>query len=311
MENLDYFIGVDISKNSLDICVLYDEKHTEFFKIQNTYETIKSFFLVFDISKIVVCFESTSNYGVLLSKFLTDYKIIYSEINSFKASLFLRHLSHIKTDLQDSFGLAFYCKKFANFIIHSKFNSKFKLIRSYNSTRSLIVKMETQIKNFEKSQEFINDENLKNIIISLKNNLKNLSEKLLNLSYEILKIEIPQTDEILKNNKGFGKILALNLFPVLFYNKNKNAKQIISYLGLSPIVYQSGISVKKNPHINKIGNPYIRKILFFSALSCIKHNEIFKSRYERMLLNNKPKKVAIVAVCCAIIRYLKSYYFKD
>lgn len=44
MENLDYFIGVDISKNSLDICVLYDEKHTEFFKIQNTYETIKSFF---------------------------------------------------------------------------------------------------------------------------------------------------------------------------------------------------------------------------------------------------------------------------
>ena len=82
-------------------------------------------------------------------------------------------------------------------------------------------------------------------------------------------------------------------------------------MGLSPRIYESGISVKKSQKINKVGNSNIRRILYLSALSCIRHNEVFKQRYERLLLNNKSKKVAIVAVMCAIIRYLKSRYFKD
>ncbi|PSM52081.1 transposase, IS110 family [Campylobacter blaseri] len=274
-----YYVGVDVSKNTLDICFLSsNKKDKSFYKIPNNQENINSFFNSFKKDEIIVCFESTNNYHIELSKFLTKNKIVYSELSSFKTSLFLKHLSHIKTDITDSYGIAYYCANFTNDIIASKYNSQYKLIKSYHSTYNLFVKMQTQIKNFEKSQISVNDEILKDLIKELKLNLTKLLNKIELITYEILKKEIPQTEKIVNNNKGLGKNIAITLFPVLYYSKDKNYKQIISYLGLSPRIYESGISVKKNQHINKIGNSNIRKALFLSALSCIRFNPIFKNK---------------------------------
>lgn len=312
LDSIKYFVGVDISKDTLDICFLtIDETKKDFYKIKNNHTNIKALFDSFKFNEIAVCYEATNNYHIEFAKYLTNQKISYSEINAYKSSLFLKHLTHIKTDITDSYGLAYYCKHFGNTFIQSKFNSKYKLIQSYNSTYSIVVKMQTQLKNFEKSQISANDETLKQIIVNLKNIIKQTLKRLEDIAYELLKDEIPVTDEIINSNKGIGKSLALSLFPILHYNKNKSSKEIISYLGLSPRIYESGISVKKSQKINKIGNSNIRRILYLSALSCIRHNEVFKQRYERLLTNNKSKKVAIVAVMCAIIRYLKSRYFKD
>lgn len=132
-----------------------------------------------------------------------------------------------------------------------------------------------------------------------------------NTKFKLLKLEIPQTEQIIKENKGFGKSLALSLFPIMQYNKDRSAKQIISYIRLSPKIFESGSSIKKKQTINKMGNSKVRRILYLSAMSCIRYNEVFKKRYEKLLAKGKSKKVAIVAIMCAIIRYLKAYYFTD
>lgn len=309
---LKFYVGVDISKDTLDICFLdKSTKKTVFYKIPNNTKSIESLFQIYKSDEICVCFETTANYNVSLAKYLYLNKIVYSELNPYKSSLFLRHLTNIKTDITDSYGLALYCSIFKNDLIESKFNSKYKLIKSYISTHKLLTKIQTQIKNFEKSQIDVNDDVLRSVISDMKKGLRNLLKKLDDICYELLKDEIPQTDEILKNSKGIGKSLAISLFPILHFNKDKSSKQIISYLGLKPKTYESGISVKKNPHITKTGNNEVRKMLFLSALSCIRFNPHFKERYEKLISNGKPKKVAIVAVMCAIIRYLKSYYFSE
>ena len=95
------------------------------------------------------------------------------------------------------------------------------------------------------------------------------------------------------------------------YNKDKNYKQIISFLGLSPRVFQSGTSVLKYPHIDKKGQSKVIIDLYICALSCIRYNEYFKTKFDRLLANGKPKMVAIIAVMCQMIKYLKLRYFSD
>ena len=342
LSNVKNFIGVDISKDTLDICVLnyklakqskanldqvdkanldqgdktnleqtQSKEQKQFFKIPNNPNSIKAFFMNFNPNQTAVTFESTNNYGVNLAKTLSELKIPFQELNAYKSSLFLKHLSYIKTDITDSYGLAYYCANFSNIFIQSKFNPNFKLIKSYQTTLNMLSKMQTQMKNLEKSQIGVNDEYLKQAINSFKLTIKSLFTKLEDFTYEILSQEIPQTKEIIENNKGFGKSLAIAIFPIMQYNKDKNYKQIISFLGLSPRVFQSGTSVLKSPHIDKKGPSKARKALFLSALSCIRYNEYFKAKFDRLLANGKPKMVAIIAVMCQMIKYLKLRYFSD
>lgn len=307
-----FFCGIDVSKDKIDICFLgkNDNSKPKYETIPNIYNMIYTYFSTFKFDELVVVFESTSNYHIFLQQVLSTLKIKYNVLNPMKSSLFLRHLTHIKNDATDSLGLAIYSKTFSIDLFPDKFSNEYKLLKSYSSTLNLLQKINTQIKNFEKSQAYVNDEILKNTIKDLKLYVKDIHKKLRAINYELLKTFIPNCDEILSQNKGIGIDLAIVLFPILHFNKDKSIKQVISFLGLSPRVYESGSSIKKSSKINKIGSNNIRRVLYMSALSCIQFNEIFKERYDRLLLKNKPKKVAIVSVMCAIVRYLKSIYFK-
>ena len=156
LSNVKNFIGVDISKDTLDICVLnyklakqskanldqadkanldqtQSKEQKQFFKIPNNSNSIKAFFMNFNPNQTAVTFESTNNYGVNLAKTLSELKIPFQELNAYKSSLFLKHLSYIKTDITDSYGLAYYCANFSNIFIQSKFNPNFKLINFYKA----------------------------------------------------------------------------------------------------------------------------------------------------------------------------------
>ena len=64
----------------------------------------------------------------------------------------------------------------------------------------------------------------------------------------------------------------------------------------------------KSPKINKRGSSAIRRVLFLTALISSRYNDKFKQRYETLVSKGKKKKVALVAVMCAIVRYLKSLF---
>ena len=112
---------------------------------------------------------------------------------------FLKHLSYIKTDITDSYGLAvtasiyfarlcenqFKCALFANinstapiFQTYSFKANLIKILNSYQTTLNMLSKMQTQMKNLEKSQIGVNDEYLKQAINSFKLTIKSLFTKL-------------------------------------------------------------------------------------------------------------------------------------
>ena len=305
-----YFVGADVSKEKIDFCFLtsFENAKPKFISLPNEINTLKAYFQSFVKDDVFVVFEHTNNYHKPLQSMLTELKIKHSVLNPAKTSHFLKHLTFQKSDITDAYGLALYCKIFKADLNPSRYNHEYNLIKSYNSTILLLSKIQTQLKNFKKSQEFVADIELSNLIQNLTLQVKKTQEKLKLLAYEILKSFVPNCEMIIENNKGFGIDLALNLFPQLHFNRAKSEKQFISFLGLSPRIYESGSSVHKSPKINKRGSSAIRRVLFLAALVSFRYNDKFKQRYDNLIAKGKNKKVAIVAVMCAIVRYLKSLF---
>lgn len=306
----NFFVGADVSREKIDFCFLSSNENSKskFVSFSNEVNTLKAYFQSFIKDDIFVVFEHTNNYHKPLQSVLSDLHIKHSVLNPAKTSHFLKHLTLQKSDVTDAYGLALYCKIFKADLNPSQYNHEYNLIKSYNSTILLLSKIQTQLKNFKKSQEFVTDTDLSNLLQSLTLQVKKTQEKLKLIAYEILKSFIPNCETIVNNNKGFGIDLALNLFPHLHFNRAKSEKQFISFLGLSPRIYESGSSVHKLPKINKRGSSAIRRALFLTALVSSRYNDKFKQRYENLVARGKNKKVAIVAIMCAIVRYLKSLF---
>ena len=102
---------------------------------------------------------------------------------------------------------------------------------------------------------------------------------------------------------GLGKKTAVMLLVATNYFKNfETASQLCCYAGLTPVIRQSGTSVKGKPRISKIGNPKLRNLLFMCAFNACKCNKACKELYERIVAKGKSKKLALIAVCNKLLK---------
>jgi transposase len=96
---------------------------------------------------------------------------------------------------------------------------------------------------------------------------------------------------------GIGRKTAVVLPAVTDGMKEfESAKQLSSYFGLCPRIYDSGSPVKGEARICKMGMASIRELLYLCSLSAIRCNEACRELYERLLKNGKAKKLALIAV---------------
>lgn len=79
-------------------------------------------------------------------------------------------------------------------------------------------------------------------------------------------------------------------------------KQVISYFGLAPRIYESGSSVRGRNHICKMGMGQMRKVLYMAATAAIRCNQACKELYERLRAKGKPYKVALIAAVNKLIK---------
>ena len=76
----------------------------------------------------------------------------------------------------------------------------------------------------------------------------------------------------------------------------RNRAQLVSFAGYDVAQRESGSSIKGKTRISKKGNRYIRRALFFPAISVVKYHEEFKQIYLRIFDRTKIKMKGYVAV---------------
>lgn len=75
-----------------------------------------------------------------------------------------------------------------------------------------------------------------------------------------------------------------------------SSKALVKLAGLIPKEFRSGSSIHKKAIISKKGNPYLRTIAYYMAISCVKRNHRLSQYYKHLISKGKPKMVAICAV---------------
>ena len=88
----------------------------------------------------------------------------------------------------------------------------------------------------------------------------------------------------------------------MFMEDFESAKQLSSYFGIAPRLYESGTSIKCKSKICKMGMGLVRKLLYLCALSAVKCNKKCKDLYERLLEKGKSKKKGLTAVANKLLR---------
>lgn len=97
--------------------------------------------------------------------------------------------------------------------------------------------------------------------------------------------------------KGVGLITAITVVAETDgFNLIRNSRQLVCFAGYDVVNKQSGTSVNTRPRISHKGNKYIRKALYFPAITAVKHEEFFGNFYKRLLDRQKIKMKSYVAV---------------
>ena len=100
---------------------------------------------------------------------------------------------------------------------------------------------------------------------------------------------------------GIKNAIALLVATNAFSNF-RSAKQVASYIGICPRIYQSGSSIRGKGSITKMGDKRVRTLLYLAARSAARHNTACKKMYERLTDNGKADKLAIIAVANKLLK---------
>ncbi len=96
---------------------------------------------------------------------------------------------------------------------------------------------------------------------------------------------------------GVGELTAVTvLAETNGFELIRNKKQLASYAGLDVIEKTSGTSIKGKTRISKKGNRNLRKAMHLPALTAIKHVDVYRELYARLVSKNGIKMKGVVAV---------------
>jgi len=298
-KDIKYF-GIDISKDVFDIC----DNNYVYYQFKNNPSGFKKLIKLLDFNSICVM-EATGYYHVRLAYFLIENGFHVSVVNPLKVRRYIQmRLSKIKTDKSDSKMIYDYAKDQRPELWFGQSKTQQESLQ-ISRLLSIYSKQSTQLKNKIHGESTLGNPS-KIVDRSLKRQLKNLQKEMKNLEEALLKnvkSEYQESLSLLKSIPGIGdKTASMLLVFTDGFNRFESSKELCSYAGITPIIRQSGSSVKGRPRISKMGNPKLRNLLFMCSFNACKYNKACKALFDRIVSKGKSKKLALIAVCNKLLK---------
>jgi len=107
--------------------------------------------------------------------------------------------------------------------------------------------------------------------------------------------------ECLESIKGVGAVSALALAAEL--PRGRAARQVACWAGVTPGEFESGSSVRKKPRLCKKGSDYVRKLLYWPAITALRCNPAMQEFGERMKKSDHSKMQVVGAAMHKLLRW--------
>jgi transposase len=102
--------------------------------------------------------------------------------------------------------------------------------------------------------------------------------------------------ELLGSIKGVGRQTATTVLAELPPVEHlRSAESAAAYCGLAPAEFTSGKSVRRRTRLSKAGNARLRTALYLPTLTAIRFNPVLKRFFERLVAAGKPRMQAVGA----------------
>ena len=289
------FIGVDVSKDHLDIC---SDQETAPTRIANQPREINRWLKSLPAGPVCLALEATSTYHLEIAvraykAGLTVYLIDGYRLNRYRDSIGQR----AKTDAADAQLILRYLQREHDSLKPWVPPAKAYLrLQSLLRRRALLVKSKTAIR-----QSF-------RLLPELKRSGKALVKKIENLDRQIVRQILKTLKEAgwrsdfqrCRAIEGFGEVISAAMTMAFHRGSFKNSDAFVAFLGLDVRVRDSGNSRGKRK-LTKKGDPELRRLLYLAAMNAIKYNP-WKALYQRYLDRGFKKTQALIIIARKLAR---------
>ena len=288
---IEITIGIDISKDHLDVHRLPDGKARRFANTRPGHKALITWLQPTPPARVV--YEPTGPYHRAFERALEDAGFPMAKVNPRFARRFAEALGTLaKTDRADAALLARMGAVLA-LPVRPVATPAMRELEELLGARDALIKEQTATKNREKTltlpllkhQHTARLEQIETDLAAVDREIQTriTADKILKERFDIL-ISIP----------GIGTITAASLLITMPELGTLERKQVAGLAGVAPITHQSGTMTGRAKC--RDGRANVRQAIYMPALVACRFNPDLKTLYDRLIAAGKQAKVAITAV---------------
>jgi len=316
-----FYLGVDVAKKKLD-CMLLDTS-TGKMKSKSVANTPVGFAELVEWlkkNKAVdphIVMEPTGMYHEAAALALADAGLVVSLINPAQLRAFAQGLGiKNKTDKEDSAVLARFGAA-QNPEPWQPPSPSARRLKALLRRRDAVADDLQRERNRQEANDFSSvpeavSDSIKESIAFLEAELKRLEKMIATHIND--DPDLRNKKKLLETIPGVGPRVATHMTTLFAGRTFERAEQLAAYLGLVPVMWESGSSVRGRPHMSKAGPAYLRKVLYLPAVGARRWNPHIKALNDRLLAKGKSKMAAIGAamrklahLCFGVVHSGKPY----
>jgi len=296
----EIYIGIDVSKDTLDVAVYGDKQHLSFANDEAGIAKVIS--KLRQLSPELVVLEATGGFEVALAAELGVAKIPTAVVNPRQIRDFAKSVGMLaKTDILDARIIA----RFAATVQptpHPMPDIEAQELGAIIARRRQIISMITAEKNRLGTASKMVKPRIRAHINWLEKELDDVNR---NLRQKVKDSPIWQEkDRLMQSVPGVGPNLSITILAELPELGTLNRKQIAALVGVAPLNRDSGTLRGKRTIWG--GRATVRAALYMAALSAKRYNPVIRRFYERLLAAGKAKKVALTACMHKLLTILNA-----
>lgn len=306
---MDYFVGVDVSKRSLDLAVVRDGLVVWQDRIENEVKAVRSFLsgLIkgrgISPDRITLCLEHTGVYNahVLEVFWQKGIKICLEPAVKIKGA---HGIERGKSDKIDSQRIAIYAFKNARELAFWQPDRLvIQKLKALLSLRNRLLRTKTQLQvPLQESTGFLDKAIIKEVgkvtrraIESIKKEISQV-DKQIKLLIQQDKSVSGQVDQI-TSVPGIGQVTALNMIITTGeFTRIKEPKKFACYAGVAPFEHSSGSSIRGKTRVSMKANMAMKTLLHLAAMSAVTCSSEMRAFYTRKVAEGKNKMSVLNAV---------------
>lgn len=309
--NFRFFIGVDVSKLTLDVALIDSEQPDQIQHIQISNDTAginqmlkwMGNFAGFDKQQALFCMEHTGLYNYPLLAFLSTHQLnvwVESAIQ-IKRTMGMQRGKNDKVDAMRIAQYAF--RNNMQMRLWHPAREVVEKIKHLNALRDRLVETKRRlITPVDEFRKYGNQTLARLLQKSMNKSIKAIDSDLANIEEQIRETidgddDLKRLFALITSVVGIGFVTAVNL--IIHTNEFKlfsNVRQLACYCGVAPFEHRSGTSVRGRSRVSHLANKKLKTNLHMASLTGVKLDIELKRYYERKVAEGKSKMSVLNAV---------------